>query len=105
MDVVSVYVTCPDVESARRIARVAIESRAAACANLVQSQSLYAWEGRLVDEPEVVMFLKTRKDAVPRLMDLVRRLHPHEVPCIVVLPIEDAYMPYRAWVAANASPD
>lgn len=98
MDLASVYVTCPDRDTARRIARVLIERRLVACANLLPIESLYRWEGRVMEEAEVAMLLKTRRERVPDVARAVAELHPHQVPCVVGLEIGDAHEAYRAWV-------
>lgn len=99
-ELVCVYVTAPTLEVARAIAIAALDAKAAACANILQGESLYDWEGRRVQENEHVLFLKTTREAVSRLMEIVRANHPAEVPCIEVIPILDAHGPYAKWVAA-----
>lgn len=88
MDLVSVYVTCPDEASAERIARGLLDLRLIACANIIPgARSLYWWEGRVQDEREVVMFMKTRRALVHDVLREARALHPYDVPCIVALEI------------------
>lgn len=94
------YVTCPDEASAERIARSLLEQRLVACANIVPgARSLYRWQGRIEDEREVVMFLKTRRALVPRVDEAVRALHPYEVPCVVAFDLMGGNSAYLAWVA------
>jgi periplasmic divalent cation tolerance protein len=104
MDLVSVYVTCPDEATARRLARQAVETRLAACANVFPIASVYRWEGALQEEPEVAMLLKTRRDRVEALTAALREAHPAEVPCIVAFPLVGGHAPYLAWVAAESAP-
>lgn len=103
-EILSVHVTAPTLEEARRLARLAVESGHAACANLLPGESVYRWEGRLVEEPEVVLILKTTRAAWPALRDSLLRAHSYELPCIVALPVAEAHAPYAAWVAANSKP-
>lgn len=95
---VSVYVTCPDVDVAKAIARSLIDQRLVACANIMASTSLYRWEGVVQEAPEIVMLLKTRRARLPQIEAVIRALHPHEVPCIVAFDISSGYHPYLAWV-------
>lgn len=100
MDFVSVYVTCPDEATAERIARDLLDQRLVACANLVPAvRSLYRWEGRIEDEREVAMFMKTRRAHLPRIEAAVRVLHPHETPCIVAIELAGGHGAYLDWVA------
>lgn len=97
----SVYVTCPDEETARRIAAALLERRLVACANLLPVTSLYRWEGRLEEAREVAMFLKTTRARVDEVVRAVAELHPHDVPCAVAFPLDGGHAPYYAWVDAE----
>ncbi len=92
------YVTAPTVAAARRIARVVLERRLAACANLAPVESLYWWEGSLERAREVLVVFKTRRSLVPRLTATVAAVHPYAVPCIVAYPMESGFPPYLAWI-------
>ncbi len=95
------YVTAPDREVARRIARAVVEDRLAACANLWPVESTYRWKGAIEEASEFVIVFKTRGSLLPRLIDEVRRLHPYEVPCIVTYPMGPALPQYLEWIDAE----
>lgn len=95
----TVYVTAADEAQASRLAAALLERRLIACANLVPGvRSLYRWEGRVEDEPEVVMFLKTTAQRVDEVLSAIDELHPYDTPCAVVWPIEAGLPDYLAWV-------
>lgn len=94
----SVYVTCPDRDTARRIARELLERRLVACANLSPVESLYRWEGAIEEGEEVAMFLKTQASLVPDVVRAVEELHPYDVPCAVAFPLREGAVLYYAWV-------
>ena len=97
--------TAPDAEAAARIARVLVEERVAACANLVpQVRSIYRWQGRIEDDSEVLLVIKTRADRVDALAARLRALHPYEVPELVVLRVESGLDAYLDWVRAETAP-
>lgn len=93
------YVTAPNIETAKRLARELLDRRLVACANFWPIASLYRWEGAMQDDAEVAMLLKTRAAIVPELERAIRASHPYQVPCIVAWPIADGSAPYLAWVA------
>ena len=94
-----VLVTSPDKKSAARLARVLVEERLAACANLVPGlRSIYRWEGKVRDESEVLLILKSRRAIFPALADRVRALHPYTVPEMLALPVSDGSAPYLRWL-------
>lgn len=98
MDLASVYVTCPDEATAKRIARALLERKLVACANLFPIASLYVWEGALREDPEVAMLLKTRRSIVQAVIAAVEELHPYDVPCAVAFEVGAAAAGYAAWV-------
>jgi periplasmic divalent cation tolerance protein len=98
MPFASVYVTCPDRETARALARELLERRLVACANLVPIESMYHWEGRIEEAGEVAMFLKTRRERVPDVVRAVEALHPYEVPCVVAFELGEGSPAYFRWV-------
>lgn len=104
MPLASVYVTCPDDETARRLARALLDKRLVACANLVPVTSLYHWEGKVEEAREVAMFLKTRRALVPDVVRAVEELHPYDVPCAVGFELGDGSGDYAAWVEAETRP-
>ena len=61
-------------------------------------RSIYRWQGRLEDESEVMLILKTRADRVDALAERLRALHPYDVPELLVLPVESGLPEYLEWV-------
>ena len=99
------FATAPDGDVAARIARALVEERLVACANLVANvRSIYRWQGRVEDESEVMLILKTRADRVGALAERLRALHPYDLPELLVLPVEDGLAPYVEWVRAETAP-
>jgi periplasmic divalent cation tolerance protein len=97
--------TAPDADTAARIARALVEERLAACVNLVPAvRSIYRWQGRIEDEAEVLLVIKTRSERVEALAERLRALHPYELPELVALPVTAGLAPYLDWVAAEAAP-
>ncbi len=102
---VSVYITAPDVEAARRIGRELVENRLAACVNILPSiRSIYWWDGAVQEEGESAMIAKTRGEQLESLIRKVRGIHPYEVPCVVAWPIVDGTSDYLAWVDKETRP-
>lgn len=86
-------------EHAERIARALVDARVAACVNMVSGVvSIYRWKGNVEREPETTLLIKTADDRIDSLMTELKKLHPYEVPEIVVLPVADVNAPYAKWV-------
>ncbi len=99
MDAVVVYITAPNEEEAARIAAALVEERLAACVNIVRSiRSIYRWQDKTEDEPEVLMIAKTRGMLFERLMRRVRELHSYTVPEIIAMPVIAGSEDYLRWM-------
>ncbi|KAM5287098.1 protein CutA isoform 1-T2 [Hipposideros larvatus] len=93
------FVTCPNEKVAKEIARAVVEKRLAACVNLIpQITSIYEWKGKIEEDSEVLMMIKTQSSLVPSLTDFVRSVHPYEVAEVIALPVEQGNSPYLHWV-------
>lgn len=97
------YVTAPDRESARTIARVVVERRLAACANYWPVESRYWWKGQQEETTEFAIVFKTRRSLLRSLIAAVRSVHPAEVPCIVSYPMGPALPEYLRWIDAETA--
>ena len=91
--------TAPDAEHAARIARALVDERLAACVSLVPGlTSIYRWQGQVQADPEVLLLIKTRRALVPKLKERLPKLHPYQVPELVVAPVQDGLEAYCRWV-------
>src|SRR3954468_3442182 len=87
-DVVLIYTTWPDAETADAAAVEAVERRLAACANrLAPMRSTYRWEGRIEQADETPMLFKTTAGAAAALQAFIAERHPYQTPCVVALPV------------------
>ncbi len=103
-DKIVVLVTGGNVRECRRIARLLLDKRLAACANLVpQVRSLYHWKGKIADEKECLMILKSTRELFPALRTEVEKLHSYSVPEVIALPIIDGAPNYLNWIAESVS--
>lgn len=99
MDFVTVIVTAPDEDTARKIALSLVEERFAGCVNIIKGvRSIYSWEGRIEDDTEVMMVIKTKKRLFEQLSNRITELHPYSVPEIIALPILQGSSDYLRWL-------
>jgi len=96
---VVILVTTESEEEAKKIAAALIDSRLAACANIVKSvQSVFRWQGKVEDEPETLMILKSVAGKLDALTAKVKELHSYDVPEVIALPIVGGSSEYLNWV-------
>ncbi|HEX8534849.1 MAG TPA: divalent-cation tolerance protein CutA [Allosphingosinicella sp.] len=101
--IVSVYAVFGSDQEARRIGRMVIEERAAACLNILgPCHSIYRWQGRIEEAEEVAAIFKVTAGGADALIRRIGELHSYEVPAAVVWPIAEAPESYRRWVVENS---
>jgi periplasmic divalent cation tolerance protein len=106
MDTLLVLTTLPDDAAAQRVATALIETRVAACVNiLAPCQSVYRWDGKVESAPEVPLLIKTTTARYAALEQAIRDAHPYELPEIVAVPIARGLPAYLTWVAAETAPE
>jgi periplasmic divalent cation tolerance protein len=100
-----VYVTAPTLAEAESLARLAVEGRLAACANILPGmRSLYWWQGRLESADETVLLLKTTAELAPALIRALTQAHSYDCPCVVALPIATGNPDFLRWIEAETTP-
>uniref|UniRef100_A0A914CYP5 G-protein coupled receptors family 1 profile domain-containing protein n=2 Tax=Acrobeloides nanus TaxID=290746 RepID=A0A914CYP5_9BILA len=94
-----VYVTVPSIEVGKKIAHEVVKSRLAACVNIVPGvTSIYEWKGKLEEDNELLLIIKTKSDQLENLKSSIVKIHPYEVPEFISLPIETGSDPYLKWI-------
>ena len=100
-----IYVTAPNRVAALKIARILVESRLVACANVVDgATSLYWWEGRVQEEPEAILVAKTVSSNISATVDKIVELHDYSCPCVVALDIAQGNPAFLDWITAETRP-
>lgn len=97
-DVVEVVITGPR-DFVAPFTRSLVEDRLIACAHVSNIDATYRWEGRVEQAEEARAAMHTLRADVAVVSERIRREHPYDVPCILVLPIESADADYLRWVA------
>ncbi len=91
--------TCPDQDTAARIAEALVTERLATCVNQIQDvRSTYFWDGRLQNDGEILLMIKTTHSRLDALQARLKAIHPYELPELLVLPIIGGNEAYLRWV-------
>jgi periplasmic divalent cation tolerance protein len=99
-----VFVTCGSEDEASKIAHALVDERLAACANIVSPiRSVYRWEGKICDEREWLLVVKTRETRFRELEKRVKSLHSYQVPEIISLPVLAGSPSYLKWLEENTT--
>ncbi len=98
-----VLCTFPDEEKARQIGTHLVERQYAACINIFPGvESIYRWQGELCREREVMVVIKTTRQAFAVMKRELASLHPYDEPEIIALPVVDGSAGYLAWLTDGA---
>lgn len=86
--IIIIYITYPDLKTAKKIVAALMDSRLIACGNFFPVQSTYWWKGRIENSKEVVSIVKTKIRNWEKVRSAVIKLHPYETPCIMKINVE-----------------
>jgi periplasmic divalent cation tolerance protein len=99
-DKVVILVTVANRREGRRIARHLVENRLAACVNMTQTiQSIYRWEGKLVEDEELLLVIKSARPLFPEIKTAITQIHTYHTPEIICLPIIEGSENYLQWMS------
>ena len=97
-----VLVTAPDLLTARKLAKTALQKRTAACVNLVPGiESHYWWLKKIKSDPEVLLILKTTKAKLAALEELILANHPYDTPEFLALNLSKGSQRYLNWLTES----
>lgn len=97
-----VFCTCPDKETAVKIAEVLVSTRLAACVNIINEvTSIYEWQGKLEKDKECQLIMKTTVSCLDDLEKTVNSMHPYELPELIAVSISDGSAGYLDWIQEN----
>jgi periplasmic divalent cation tolerance protein len=103
-DAIVVFTTVASEDEAVTLIRTLLERRLIACGTIVPgARSLYRWQGKIADEREVLLLLKTRSARVEALQEAFAGLHPYKVPELLALAVDSGLEKYLEWINTETS--
>jgi len=96
------YCSCPDADSADRIATALVGEGLAACVNILPGmRSIYRWQGAVESADELLLLIKTSVRRVEAMTSRICQLHPYELPEVIAVEVAAGLPAYLAWIAAE----
>src|SRR5262249_22056735 len=103
-EIVVVLTTVGSEQQAVEIARRVVAKRLAACVNILPAmRSIYRWKGKVEDDREHLLVMKSPRTRFDALAAAIREVHPYELPEIVALRAAACDARYAEWVVDSTA--
>ena len=103
-DILIVFTHCPDSESAERLAHNLVESKLAACVNiLAPCRSIYWWQGEVEQACEIPVQIKTTRLRYGAVESSIRSQHPYTLPEIMAVSVAAGLAGYLDWIRQSVT--
>ena len=94
-----ILITCPSKKEAKKIGHHLVSEKLAACVNIIPGLiSIFYWQGKLNEEKEVLLIVKSRSSCFSKLEKRIRQIHSYSVPEVIALPIVQGSRAYLQWI-------
>lgn len=94
-----IYITCKDQKEASKIGKVLVQEKLAACVNIVPKiKSIFRWQGKLVQNQESLLLVKTIDKKLVKLINKVKQMHSYKIPCIISFEIASGNKNFLKWI-------
>jgi len=101
MKAILIQTTCSNQEEAKKIARVLIEEKLAACVQLNKIESIYSWKNKICESQEILLNIKTKKKLFGEIKSTILKLHSYDVPEIIEIDISNMSKNYIKFIKDN----
>ncbi|MBH32237.1 MAG: cation tolerance protein CutA [Gammaproteobacteria bacterium] len=99
MKIEYIYCTFPNIRLAKKVGRVVLLEKLAACINIIPDvRSLYRWKGKIESDKECVVIIKTTKSKTKNLIRFIENNHPYETPSISSLSVCNISKEFERWI-------
>lgn len=105
MESILIITNFPDRKTASALAEALLGQQLAACINILgPCTALYRWQGNIESAEEIPVLVKTRRQNYDRVEQLIKLMHPYELPEVIVVPITGGLPAYLQWIADETIP-
>jgi periplasmic divalent cation tolerance protein len=96
--VLTIMTTVAQADDAVRIAEVLLRDKLAACVQEITIRSHYRWKDKIQCDPELLLLVKTAADRADAAITAIHKIHPYDLPEIIVLPVVGGLAEYMNWI-------
>lgn len=99
MEYIVIYCTVPNKKEGKLIAKKLVDHKLAACVNIIDKvESVFLWDGKICEENEAMMIIKTKKEMFEKIQFVIKDMHSYNVPEIIAMPILQGDEIYLKWI-------
>ena len=93
------YITCKNTKEAKTIAATLLNKKLIACGNIIPKiDSVFKWKDKVVKSSESILFVKTNKSKIKKIISTVCKIHSYEDPCVVFLDLQNGNKTFMNWI-------
>jgi periplasmic divalent cation tolerance protein len=96
-----VKTTCANLSKAKKLAKILLQGKLAACVQLSAIESLYFWQKKIVNSAEISLSIKTKKSNYKKIKKIILQNHDYEIPQILAIEINQGLEEYLNWIDTN----
>lgn len=102
MSAICVVTTVGTEEQANLIARELVRGRHAACVNILPGvRSVYRWQGKICQDSELLLLIKTTEEEFEAISGVIGELHSYDVPEILAFQVTRGAQDFLQWIAGS----
>ncbi len=98
-EIILVITTLDSIRDAKNLSKTLVSEKLCACVQIEQVKSIFEWEGKLSEESEIRLTIKSISENYEAIEAVILELHPYELPEIISIPTHNVYRPFAEWVA------
>ena len=98
-EIILVVTTLDSIRDAKNLSRMLVNEKLCACVQIEQVKSLFEWEGKLSEEAEIRLTIKSVSENYEAIESAILEMHPYELPEIISIPVNHCYRPFSEWIA------
>ncbi len=102
MKIIMIQTTCKNKKEAKKIAKVLLENKLAACIQISKINSFYTWKNKICNEAENLLSIKTKKDNFKKIKRKIKEIHSYDLPEIISFDIRNVSSEYAKFIENNS---
>ena len=103
-DPIIILTTVSSKKEAELIGSKLINKELAACVNIIPNiKSIYRWEGKINEDSEYLLIIKTVKRVEEDVFENICKLHSYDTPEMISIPITGGEKSYLNWLSKSVA--